>query len=51
MKPPLLTMKPIKKLAIKIDIKDDSGSSSNTSSMFVAEKDGKLVIPVAAPAK
>src|SRR5262252_8479353 len=37
-----LTLKPTKKLIIKIEKKDASGSSSSTSQNFVAEKDGKL---------
>jgi hypothetical protein len=41
-----MTLKPTKKLAIKIEQEDANGSGSSTSSTFVAEKDGKLVIPV-----
>jgi hypothetical protein len=41
-----LTLKPTKKLLIKVEKKDGSGSSSSTSENFVAEKDGKFVIPV-----
>jgi hypothetical protein len=41
-----LTLVPTKKLVIKIEQKDANGSSTSTSSSFVAEKDGKLVIPV-----
>jgi len=41
-----MTLKPTKKLVIKVEQKDANGSSSSTSSSFVAEKDGKLVIPV-----
>ena len=41
-----LTLKPTKKLVIKVEQKDANGSSSSTSTSFVAEKDGKLVIPV-----
>ena len=44
-----LTLKPTKKLVIKVEKKDENGSSSNTSENFVAEKDGKLVIPVPGP--
>src|SRR5215471_9103704 len=40
-----LTLKPTKKLIIKVEKKDGSGSSSSTSENFVAEKDGKFVIP------
>jgi hypothetical protein len=46
-----LTLKPTKKLIIKVERKDGSGSSSNTSENFVAEKDGKFVIPVPGPCK
>jgi hypothetical protein len=46
-----LNLKPTKKLIIKVDKKDESGSSSNTSENFVAEKDGKFVIPVPGPCK
>jgi hypothetical protein len=45
------TLKPAKKLIIKIEKKDASGSSSSTSQNFVAEKDGKFVIPVPGPCK
>lgn len=41
-----LTLSPTKKLVIKVEQKDANGSSTSTSSSFVAEKDGKLVIPV-----
>jgi hypothetical protein len=41
-----LTLKPTKKLVIKVETKDENGSSSNTTTNFVAEKDGKFVIPV-----
>ena len=46
-----LTLKPTKKLVIKIDKKDANGSSSSSSENFVAEKDGKFVIPVPGPCK
>jgi hypothetical protein len=46
-----LPLKPSKKLVIKIEKKDGSGSSSSKSESFVAEKDGKLVIPVPGPCK
>src|SRR6201997_3017574 len=46
-----LTLKPTKKLVIKVDTKDGSGSSSSSSENFVAEKDGKFVIPVPGPCK
>ena len=41
-----LTLKPTKKLIITVEKKDASGSSSSTSENFIAEKDGKFVIPV-----
>ncbi len=41
-----LNLKPVKKLVIRVDSKDENGSSSNTTTNFVAEKDGKFVIPV-----
>jgi hypothetical protein len=41
-----MTLKPTKKLVIKVEQKDANGSSTSTTSNFVAEKDGKLVIPV-----
>lgn len=46
-----LTLKPIKKLTIKVEHKDDNGSSTSSSTSFVAEKDGKLVIPAPGPCK
>jgi hypothetical protein len=46
-----LNLKPTKKLVIKVESKDASGSSSSSSENFVAEKDGKLVIPVPGPCK
>ena len=46
-----LNLKPTKKLIIKVEKKDGSGSSSSSSENFVAEKDGKLVIPVPGPCK
>ena len=42
---------PTKKLVIKVETKDENGSSTSTSQVFVAEVDGKLVIPVPAPVK
>ncbi len=41
-----LTLKPTKKLIIKVEKKDANGSSTSSSENFVAEKDGKFVIPV-----
>jgi hypothetical protein len=46
-----LTLKPSKKLVIKIEKKDASDSSTNTTKNFIAEKDGKFVIPVPGPCK
>jgi hypothetical protein len=46
-----LTLKPTKKLIIKVERKDASGSSTSTSENFIAEKDGKFVIPVPGPCK
>ena len=46
-----LTLKPTKKLTIKIEKKDASGSSSSSSENFIAEKEGKFVIPVPGPCK
>ena len=46
-----LNLKPTKKLIIKVENKDASGSSSSSSENFVAEKDGKFVIPVPGPCK
>jgi hypothetical protein len=41
-----LPLKPTKKLKITVEHKDDNGSSTSTSESFIAEKDGKFVIPV-----
>ena len=46
-----MPIKPTKKLSVKVDTTNGSGSGSSTSTMFVAEKDGKFVIPVPAPVK
>ena len=46
-----LTLKPTKKLIIKVEKKDANGSSTSTSESFIAEKDGKFVIPVPGPCK
>jgi hypothetical protein len=42
---------PTKQLVVVIEHKSDSGSSKSTSKSPVAEKDGKLVIPVPVPAE
>ena len=49
-KPMKFTLQPTKKLVIKIETKDANGSSSSTSEVFVAESDGKIVIPAPGPA-
>jgi hypothetical protein len=46
-----LTLKPTKKLVIKIEKKDANGSSTSSTENFIAEKDGKFVIPVPGPCK
>src|SRR5947208_7574497 len=40
-----LTLKAVKKFIIKIEKKDANGSSTSTSENFIAEEDGKFVIP------
>jgi hypothetical protein len=44
-----LTLSPTKKLVYKIETSDANGSSSSTSESFVAEHEGKFVIPVPGP--
>jgi len=46
-----LPLTPTKKMKISIETKDANGSSSSSSENFVAEKDGKYVIPVPATVK
>lgn len=46
-----LPLKPAKKLKISIESKDANGSSTSSTENFVAEKDGKYVIPVPATVK
>ncbi|MEY2484018.1 MAG: hypothetical protein QOK24_2546 [Verrucomicrobiota bacterium] len=46
-----LPLKPTKKLKISIETKDANGSSSSSTENFIAEKDGKYVIPVPATVK
>src|SRR5207253_1668534 len=41
-----MTLKPTRKLVMSVEQKDANGSSSSSSSTFVAEKDGKFVVPV-----
>ena len=44
-------LQPIKRLMITINKKGAQGPSSTTSGNFIAEKDGKFVIPVPGPCK
>jgi hypothetical protein len=46
-----LTLKPSKKLVVTTETKNENGSSTGTTTNFIAEKDGKLVIPVPGPCK
>lgn len=46
-----MPVKPFKQLVVKMETKSPDGSSSSTSKSPVAEKDGKLVIPVPVPVK
>jgi hypothetical protein len=46
-----LPLQPTKKLKITVEQTDANGSSSSTSESFIAEKDGKFVIPVPVDAK
>ncbi len=46
-----LPLKPTKKLKITVETKDANGSSSSSSESFIAESDGKFVIPVPVSAK
>jgi len=46
-----LTLTPTKKLIIKVEKKDANGSSTSTSENFIAETDGKFLIPVPGPCK
>jgi len=46
-----LLVKPSKKLVLKTSTGDANGSSTGTSETFVAEVDGKYVIPVPGPVK
>jgi hypothetical protein len=41
-----LPIKPTKKLKITVETNDANGNSSTTSESFIAENDGKFVIPV-----
>jgi hypothetical protein len=44
-------LKPSKRLMITVDKKDGKGTLSTTTGNFIAEKDGKFVIPVPGPCK
>lgn len=44
-----LPLSPTKKLVLKIETKDANGSGTSSSETFVAEADGKLVIPIPGP--
>ena len=46
-----MPIKPTKKLKITVETKDENGSSSSSSESFIAESDGKYVIPVPATVK
>src|ERR1700693_771086 len=46
-----LTLKPTKKLTIKVEQKDANGSATSSSTSFVAEKNRKLMIPVPGPCR
>jgi hypothetical protein len=45
-----LAPKPYKKLVIEIDTKDANGTMKSTNTIFIAEKDGKLGVPLPVPA-
>ena len=47
----VMPLKPTKQLVIVSETKSENGSSKGTSKSPVAEKNGKLVIPVPVPAK
>jgi hypothetical protein len=46
-----LPLKPTKKLVVEVTTKDGDSSSKSKTENFVAEKDGKFVIPVPGPCK
>ncbi len=46
-----LPVAPSKKLVLKVSVGDANGSSNSTSESFVAEIDGKYMIPVPGPVK
>lgn len=45
------TLQPIKRLMITVEKNDAKGRTSTTTGNFIAEKDGKFVIPVPGPCK
>jgi hypothetical protein len=50
-RPMKMTLKPVKKLVLKTSTKTASSSSTGSRESFVAEHEGKLVIPVPASGK
>jgi hypothetical protein len=46
-----LTLKPTKKLVVTIEKKDANSRPTSNFENFIAEKDGKFVIPVPGPCK
>ena len=46
-----MPLKPTKKLQISLDRKDSSGGTVTSTTSFIAEKDGKYVIPVPSAVK
>ena len=46
-----LSLKPVKKLVIEIEQKSESGGGTASNTTFVAENNGKLLIPVPAVVK
>jgi len=46
-----LPLKPTRKLIVEVSMKEGESSGNSKSESFVAEKDGKLVIPVPGPCK
>ena len=46
-----LPLKPIKKLKITVEMKDENGSTTSNNESYIAESGGKYVIPVPVDAK
>jgi hypothetical protein len=46
-----LPLKPTRKLIVEVSMKEGESSGNSKSESFVAEKDGKFVIPVPGPCK